>query len=59
MTPEELVSLPNAKRQQAVNRASDSLLVAALEVAKRMGAAYAAADIAYELGRRVGEDDEE
>jgi hypothetical protein len=59
VSPEELVAMPDAARVDAVNRASDLLLVKALEVAKRIGAAYAAADIAYEMGRRVGEADEE
>ena len=59
MTPEELVKLlPDSERERAVQDQPSSVLWPALEIAKRMGNAYAAADIAYELGRRMVEGDQ-
>lgn len=53
-----IVTLPDAEREKAVSAAEGSeVLWDALEIAKRHGMAYAAADIAYELGRRVYEGD--
>ncbi len=54
MTPEELIVIPDAERKAAVEAASTALLAVALEIAKNRGAAFAASDIAYEIGRRDG-----
>lgn len=56
MDARELIVGPDADRKQLVYEASDVLLGQALTLAQQMGAAYAASDIAYEMGRRVGEE---
>ena len=50
---ERIARLPDTERREAILYASTALLESALDTAKHNGSAFAAADIAYELGKRA------